>query len=123
MPHHHCHEGHCHNHDHENTASAECHEKCYCCGQTPCQCGCHHHHHNHQEGEFAHQLLALADEAWMEVLKEKIKEQVSATSGKHLDKLAKLVATSNQERWKRKLSAKTQHDEFHDRIDEFFHHD
>lgn len=50
-------------------------------------------------------FLQLADEAWTEVLKEKIKEHIRAES-KGLDQFAKLVAEANYERWKTKTQEK-----------------
>lgn len=84
---------------------------------------CHHEHEEHQyhhEGEFAEQLLEMADEAWMEVLKEKIKQQIITTSGQHLDNLAKLVAESNKDRWKHKLSSHKVCQDYKEKLAEFF---
>lgn len=50
-------------------------------------------------------FLQLADEAWTEVLKEKIKEHIKAES-KAIDQFAKLVAEANYERWKKKTQEK-----------------
>ena len=114
MSHHH----HCHGHHHHG-----------CCEEHECGCCCHHHHHSdechehHDQGDFASQLLQLADEAWMEVLKEKIKAQVIKGSGAHLDKLAKLVADGNKDRWRLKLGAQKGCDDFHEKVAEFFRHE
>ncbi len=62
----------------------------------------------------------MADEAWMEVLKEKIKEEIIASHSKHLDKLAKLVADANSERWKEKLALQKNSNDFKEKISEFF---
>lgn len=76
-----------------------------CCGCKHCQCSCH-------QGKYADQLLHLADEAWMEVVKEKIKEEIRQHSGESIDQLAKLVATANHARWKDKMQAKKDQEDF-----------
>ena len=111
MSHHHCH-GH---HHHHHGCCEEEHE---------CGCCCHHHSDDHgDEGDFASQLLQLADEAWMEVLKEKVKAHVAKSSGAQLEKLAKIVAEGNKDRWRMKLGAKKGCDDFHAKIAEFFRHE
>lgn len=107
-----------------------CHGKqcssCGCCSSHKsqgCSCSCHEGTCNlqgegHEHGDFAHQLLELADEAWMEVLKEKIKEEVKKSNGPHLDQLAKLASESNNERWKHKLSSKKVACCFKDKLDD-----
>jgi hypothetical protein len=44
-------------------------------------------------------LLALADEAWSQLLKEKIKTEISKSCAESIDKLAKLVAETNMAKW------------------------
>lgn len=102
--------------------------KCGCsCGSqktTTCGCSCSQcqsqgevcgeHGHSH-----AKKFLELADQAWMEVLKEKIKEHIKANS-KHIDELARLVAEANQERWKKKIEAKSCCCCFEDKLKNFF---
>ena len=80
---------------------------------------CHHHHH---EGEFAHELLDMADEAWMDLLREKIKAKIEASSGAQLDQLAALVSDANHTRWKHKLEKGNNFHEFKEKIDDFFNH-
>lgn len=106
---------HHHHHHHDSCCSeVECHE---CCDDV---CEAHEHHHHHEEGSFAHELLEMADEAWMEVLKEKIKEHIVKAHGKNLDKLAQLVSESNAERWKSKLALQKNHGEYLEKIAHFF---
>jgi hypothetical protein len=105
MTKHHCHSGECcseenHHHHHND--------------------GCCSHEHHHECEDFAHELLLLADEAWMEVLKEKIKDQIRQHNGAHLDALAKLVAESNNSRWKNKLDLQGSVREFKDQLSDFF---
>lgn len=92
-------EGHCH--------EEKCGEGC-CHGE--------HHHHAH----FSHELIELADQAWMEVLYEKIKDKVRAKSDKHLDQLAEIVAESNQSRWHHKLAKHNDIKAFEQKVSEFF---
>ncbi len=108
--HHHCDSGECSTEEHGDHH----HNHCPCCeGHCSC-CGEHH------EDTFAKHLLKLADEAWMEVLKEKIKEQIKTLNGKKLDELAKMVAEANNQRWQHKLSAKTECDNFQASVCNFF---
>lgn len=93
---------------------------CSCgCG---CGCGCGSHHHHDDEGKChcAEKFLEIADEAWREVLKEKIKAKILTHKGEHLEKLAELVAKANGEKWKNKISAKMHCNEFKDNLKEFF---
>jgi hypothetical protein len=105
---HKCHEGHCHTHDED---SSHHHGECSCC--------CHKSHE--EECNFPEQLIQLADDAWMCVLKEKIKEQIKSKSGKQLDDLAKLVNDANHKRWHDKLAEKHDCDDFKQQLSAFFH--
>lgn len=117
MSHHHHH--HHKDHTHCSCCGQVCEECTCCCHDTSsCQDSSHHHHHEHQD--FSQTLLELADEAWMEVLYEKIKAKVESSSGKNLDKLAQIVAESNQERWKHKLAGQKVGGDFHTKVSEFF---
>lgn len=102
-------------HDHNGCCSEEGHS--CCCGEESCQI-CHSHHHH--QAEFSDQLLELADEAWMEVLKEKIKEKIKTSNGAQLDKLAALVSDANNARWKGKITNHKGLKEFKDKISEIF---
>lgn len=95
--------------------SPEC--KCCCCQH---QCQQHHHTHEHHEGHFSDELLALADEAWMEVVKEKIKKQIEETTGAHLDKLAQLVSTANHQKWNSKLALMKAKEEYEAKLSDYF---
>lgn len=109
-------------HDHED----------HHCGCNSCGCcdasheACHHHHHHSKchsstdYHDFAHKLIEMADQAWMEVLQEKIREQVRAMNGKHLDELAKQVAEANNERWKLKMAVEKGCHGFKEKISQFF---
>jgi hypothetical protein len=86
-----------------NKCGCKCNEECSCHQNEECQQDhCHEHHHDH----FSDELLELADEAWMDVLFDKIKEEVEQHSGEHITKLAQLVSRTNHDRWKSKLAGK-----------------
>lgn len=94
-------------------------EGCSCgCG---CGCGSHHHHHDTEGGcHCAEKFLAIADEAWKEVLKEKIKNKILTHKGEHMERLAEIIATANGEKWKHIISAKTKCNNFKDTLKDFF---
>lgn len=75
-----------------------------------CGCGC----------SCSEKFLQLADEAWAEVLKDKIKQKIIEHKGSHMDKLAEMIAKANGERWKNKISSKTKSNEFKDELKSFF---
>lgn len=100
---------------HNESCSHESHEhskhSCDCCCHRECDCPCHHRH-----AKYSDQLLELADEAWMELVKEKIKEDILKHSGDHITKLAQLASRANHKRWNEKLSEKKNHDDFDDQL-------
>lgn len=108
---------HCH-HDHDDSC---CHHDHHCHEEEASCCSHDHHcHHHHHHESFSEQLIHIADEAWMEVLKEKMKAQIVAQSGKHLDELAKLVTEENENRWHDKTKNTNNVHEFRDKISAFF---
>lgn len=101
---------HCHSHNHQS---------CPCCQSHQHEHSeCHGHSHEDECGDFSKILLELADEAWMELLKDKIKEKILASSGKNLDQLATTVSEANKERWKSKMAAKKQCHAYKDKLHE-----
>lgn len=95
--HHHHHHDHCHSDD--------------CCSHSDC-CDGHYHHHE----KYSKQLLDLADEAWMDVLKEEIANEIRKTSGDQIKKMAKLVNETNHERWKDLLDEKKSFHDFDEKL-------
>lgn len=93
-------------------------------GSCKCGCGCScgkHYHHHHEEGcNCGEKLLMIADEAWKELLKDKIKAKILAKKGDHLEKLAEIVAVANGEKWKHMISAKTKCNKYKDTLKEYF---
>lgn len=77
-------------------------ESCTTSSKNSSDCGCDMHE----------KLLTLADEAWMELLKEKIKAEIEKTNGKHMDKIAKLVSDANFVKWGNMINTKVQCNEY-----------
>lgn len=112
---------HCKTSNHGHSCDHHHHEQSSCCS-SHCKCPCHSHHgEEHEHSDFAQELLQMADEAWMELLKEKIKENIQTLSGSNLDQLAKLVAESNHERWKHMLADKKACNDYHEKVANFCH--
>lgn len=90
------------------------HEEHYKCGDKishECQekdCGC------------AERFLNVADEAYLELLKEKIKVKIEKEKGDELEKLAEIVAKANNEKWKYKLAIKVKCEEYKNNLKEYF---
>ncbi|MCW8409629.1 hypothetical protein OQJ13_11670 [Legionella sp. PATHC035] len=105
----------------------------YGCAQGECHCPCHYMHEEHHHGDHGHcdhahgeempsdYFLELADEAWEELLIDKIKAYILKTQNDRMEKLAKLVAEGNHHRWKNKMEKKQVHQAFMDEISNFFH--
>lgn len=111
---HKCHHGSC-----SQEGGAHAHDSiCGNCGSHQhCNCACHKHHQ-----KYADELLNLADQAWMEVLKDKIKDQIVKHSGDHLTKLAELVSQANHARWADKIDEKKAVDGFEQRLKDLLYH-
>lgn len=98
------------------------------CDAKGCSCSCHSctcckkAGHHEEECCFSTKLIEMADDAWMCLLKEKIKAQIEKTSGKQLDNLAKIVSDANHSRWKHKMNAKNECDHFKQQVEDFFKH-
>lgn len=107
----------CNMHGHH---SEHCSCGCGCGCDCGCGCGSHHHHHNSTENcNCTENFLEIADEAWREVLKEKIKSKILTHKGEHMEKLAEMIAKANAEKWKNIISAKTNKNNFKDQLKEF----
>ncbi|MBI2786321.1 MAG: hypothetical protein HYX60_08485 [Legionella longbeachae] len=97
------------------------------CAQENCSCPCHFQHenchhgiHDHGEEISANYFLELADEAWEDVLKEKIKEYILETQNAHMVKLAKIVAEGNHQRWKNRMEKNQGSKDFMEEICKYF---
>lgn len=63
-------------------------------------------HEAQEHCDMPDKLLQLADQAWMELLKEKIKKEIEASCGEQMNKVAKLVSETNKAKWSHKMAAK-----------------
>lgn len=62
--------------------------------------------------EMTDRFLTLADQAWMEVLKEKLKAEIEASCGEKLQGLAKFLAAGNGERHTHMILGKAKCEQF-----------
>ena len=90
------------------------------CGEH-CQCGDkprqeQHEEHCHCEEKF----MKVADEAWMELLKEKIKAEIEKKQGDSLEKLAEIITKANSEKWRHKITIKSKCEEYKNNLKDFF---
>lgn len=119
---------HCHDHSccssggcQSKGCSCSCHKSCgshsSCCESKGCGCGC-----QCKQGscDYAAKFLELADQAWIEVLKEKIKEHIQSNA-KNMDELARLISEANHERWQKKMENKQCTGGFEEKLRDFFH--
>lgn len=94
-----------------------------CCGsQKSNSCGCCSKGEDKKSCcDAASKFLDLADCAWKEVLKEKIKEHIKANAT-HMDELARLIAEANHEIWQKKMEDKNKNccGSFEEKLEEFF---
>jgi len=102
---HECSHNSCSHGHHHDAASSSC-EHCQ-----HCSCSCHK-----KKCSFVDDLFKLADDAWMELLKDKIKDEILKNSKDNIEQLAKLAASSNQARWSEKLAEKRNKDEFEEHL-------
>ena len=91
-----------------------CDSKSSCCSEET-EHGCHE-----SECDFASTFLELADEAWMEVLKEKIMDHIRANA-KNMDQLAALISETNNSRWHKKMEHKQCKANYEEKLREFLH--
>lgn len=95
----------CHHHDHSCHDHEEEHHH-----------HCHSHDHHEHQHTYADELLAVADEAWEELLKDKIKEEILKTSGEKLTEIAKLVNQTNHDRWNGIMAEKNSEETYEVRL-------
>lgn len=57
-------------------------------------------------------MLVMADEAWFELLKDKMKADLQKSCGDKLTKLAGFVTAANNERWSAMINGKAQCERF-----------
>lgn len=99
-----------------------CHSLKSCCQQSQCGCqsqGCCGSGCKSCSGKYGNKFFELADQAWMEVLKEKIKANIQS-SAKNMDELARLISEANHERWQKKIEDKECCGCFEEKLKAFF---
>lgn len=103
--------GHCGGDFHKSYGESSCK-----CGEH-CQCACKQ---AHGECDWSEKLLKIADEAWKEALKDKIKAEIEKRKGEHLQQLAEIVAKANGEKWQHKMAAKMKCEDYRETVKDFF---
>ncbi len=71
-----------------------------------CQCDCHHHEPSASDwaaDPHSEMLLDLADEAWSELMKEKMKVEYERLKGKQMDKAAAAAVQMAMAYWEAKM--------------------
>jgi hypothetical protein len=94
----------------------KCNCNCECCASKQETCEVREDAHE----AFAECLLEAADCAWMEVLKDKIKEHILATQNDKMSELAKIVSEGNSQRWRNKMEKKHSCMDFKEKLCNFF---
>jgi hypothetical protein len=96
------------------------------CCQNECSCSCCSNKndscHEQEQDECCKSdfFLEIADCAWTEVLKDKIKEYILSTQSERMKELAKIVAEGNNQRWKNKMAKENGCREFEEKLCCFF---
>jgi hypothetical protein len=106
---------------HSGHCSGSCGSESHRHGHSHCGCSCHSctccSHHEHEEGCDSERLLAIADMAWVEVLKDKIKQNI-LTSDHRIDEIAKIVAETNRDFWRLEMAQASTEEHYDRRISE-----
>ncbi len=108
-----------HSHNHKEGCCCSCHQEhgsCGCCSDQKHDSCCGEHKDDCQK-DFAKHLLCVADEAWMELLKDKIKTNILASCGDQLDQIARIVSEGNKMRWEHKIAIQKAKDEFRSNLE------
>lgn len=111
----------------QSKSSCGSHSSCGC-ESNSCACSCHQTGcgssascgSNQGSCDYAAKFLELANQAWTEVLKEKIKEKIKADC-KNMDELAAIIADANHERWKHKMESKQCCGGYEEKLKNYFH--
>lgn len=99
-----------------------CSEEKACCSKEKC-CASHQQKSTCQaeeSGDMSQYLMEVADQAWSEVLKDKIKEYILSTQNDRMTELAKIVAEGNNARWRMKMEKKQGCMSFKEQLGRFF---
>jgi len=82
-----------------------------CTTEKNCTCGCDTKSAG-EECNMPEKLIGLADQAWEELLKEKIKAEIQKSCGDKMDEIAKLVAEANHAKWGHMIKGKVKCEEY-----------
>lgn len=118
MSHDHCGEGSCSSHHHHDGCCEghHHHHEQACC--------CHSHHHSCEEEACASDIyIKLADQAWLNVLRKKMEENLEKHVGNHLGKVAEFVCEANKKRWKGKFAKNHCIEEYKEGLKRLFQED
>jgi len=80
----------------------------------------HHAKHDEEQHSCEEKFLKLADDAWMEILKEKIKNEIEKNQGESLEKLAEIITKTHCEKWKHEVNIKSKCEEYKKTLKNFF---
>ncbi len=85
------------------------------CNEEGCSCG----QDNCCDEEKGHtgMILGLANAAWTELLKEKMKKAYEKAAGSKMDKIAAIGVEANIEMWRGKMQEKAKWAEFEEKLD------
>ncbi len=86
-----------------------------CINEEICTCGTHP---ANEECDMSGKLICLADEAWSELLKEKMKAEIQKSCGEDMDKIAKFVTDTNNARWSYMIKGKAKCEEYKQKLKE-----
>lgn len=108
-------------HSHESSCCSQNQSPSHSCGCSCQACSCCSNKGHGQEEccNKEKKLLELADLAWMEVLKEKIKEHIKNSDSK-IDEMAQLIANTNRERWHQKMAKAKMKEDFSKKLGSLF---
>lgn len=90
------------------------------CKSQECESKCENKNKMENRDGHGRFFLELGDCAWMEVLKEKIKEYITQQDGECLTELARIIAEGNKKRWENKMCREHGCDEFEEQLCSFF---
>lgn len=81
---------------------------------------CTSENNNNECCDMPEKLLALADEAWFEVLKKKMQKEIERSCGDQMAKLATFVVETNKAKWSHEIQGKVSCDEYKTKLKEMF---
>lgn len=97
-----------------------CGDKCKCsCSD---KCSCKKDYCNEKDCCCGSDFLILADDAYMELLKERIKEEIQKHKGEEINKLAEIISKANGKRWKYKIKTKLNKEDYKEDLMKYFEH-